>query len=63
MTAPVPLRLRCPKDSPREADRHLAIDVRLPLPVGRALAMLSRVRCPCGAELVIDTRDPGDHPL
>lgn len=56
MTAPATLRLRCPKDSPCEADRHLAIDVRLPLPVCAALKKLSRVRCPCGEELVIDTR-------
>lgn len=57
MTAPVPLRLRCPADSPRAADRHLAIDVRLPCDV----AMLSRLakslpHCGCGAELVIDTK-------
>jgi len=56
VTAPVPLRLRCPADSPREADRHLAIDVRLPLPIGPALSQLSRLRCHCGEELVIDTR-------
>lgn len=55
MTAP--LRLRRPADSPRAADRHLAIDVRLPLPVCRALTVLGRLRCPCGEELVIDTRD------
>ena len=56
MTAPVPLRLRCPADSPREADRHLAIDVRLPLPIGPALSQLSQMRCHGGEELVIDTR-------
>lgn len=56
MTAPVPLRLRCPADSTRAADRHLAIDVRLPLPIGPALSQLSRLRCHCGEELVIDTR-------
>ena len=33
MSAPAPLRLRCPKDSPRDADLHLAIDVRLPCDV------------------------------
>ena len=58
MTAPAPLRLRCPKDSPREADRHLAIDVRLPCDV-RILARLAKSlpHCGCGAELVIDTED------
>ena len=56
MSAPAPLRLRCPADSPRAADRHLAIDVRLPLPIGPALSQLSRLRCHCGEELVIDTR-------
>lgn len=56
MTAPVPLRLRCPADSPRFADRHLAIDVRLPLPVGALPRILGRLpRCPCGAELGLDT--------
>ena len=57
MTAPAPLRLRCPKDSPRAADRHLAIDVRLPCDVVTLGVLAKRLpRCPCGEELVIDTR-------
>lgn len=56
MTAPAPLRLRCPADSPRASDRHLAIDVRLPLPIGPALSQLSQMRCHCGEAMVIDTR-------
>lgn len=57
MSAPGPLRLRCPADSPREADRHLAIDVRLPMPVCSALTALSRLRCPCGEALVVLTEE------
>lgn len=51
-----PMRLRCPKDSLREADRHLAIDVRLPCDV-MVLARLAKSlpRCGCGAELAIAT--------
>lgn len=55
MAAPAPMRLRCPKDSPRGADRHLAVDVRLPMPVCSALTVLARLRCPCGEALVILT--------
>ena len=56
MSASAPLRLRCPADSPREADRHLAIDVRLPCDV-RILARLAKglPRCGCGAKLAIAT--------
>lgn len=52
-----PLRLRCPADSPREADRHLAIDVRLPVALEAVAAVAAGLpRCPCGAALAIDTR-------
>ena len=59
MDAHAPLRLRCPADSPREADRHLAIDVRLPLSIEAVAALAERIpRCPCGQEIGIDTRTP-----
>lgn len=51
------MRLRCPQNSAREADLHLAVDVRLPL-TRDAIPKLLRAlgRCPCGAKLVIDSR-------
>ena len=58
------LRLRCPKDAPREADRHLAVDVRLPLTIDALPSVMRAIsehllRCPCGAELAIDARAEG----
>lgn len=51
-----PMKIRCPADSPDDAARHLAIDVRLPLCITGTLTALSRLRCPCGKDLVVDTR-------
>ena len=63
MAATEMMRIRCPKDSPREADLHLALDVRLPLGLDLVPAVLSALsRCPCGEEFVIDTRAEGDAP-
>lgn len=57
MAATEMMRIRCPKDSPREADLHLAVDVRLPLSLD-ALPVLVRAlsRCRCGAEMAVDGR-------
>ena len=54
---PAPMRLRCPADDGSDPARHLAVDVRMPVPVGRALATLARLRCHCGAAMVIGTRE------
>jgi hypothetical protein len=55
MAAHETMRVRCPKDAPREADRHLAVDVRLPLPMTAIPRLLRALgRCPCGEKLVID---------
>lgn len=57
MAAHEMMRVRCPQDTPRGADGHLAVDVRLPLPMTAIPKLLRGLgRCPCGAKLVIDTR-------
>ncbi len=56
------MRIRCPKDAPREADRHLAVDVRLPLTLDAIPRLLRGLgRCPCGADMAIDTREVAAH--
>ena len=50
------MKIRCPADDLRDPGGHFAVDVRMPMPVGRAMTVLSRLRCPCGKDLVIDTR-------
>lgn len=44
------LRLRCPDDSLDEVEAHLAVDLRLPAPLGAIGAL--PLRCPCGQLLV-----------
>ena len=50
------MKLRCPADDAADPGAHLALDVRLPLTIGRTLTALSRLRCPCGKGLVVATR-------
>jgi hypothetical protein len=56
MEALPPMKIRCPADDVTDPGAHLALDVRLPLTIGRTLTALSRLRCPCGKGLVVDTR-------
>lgn len=51
-----PMKIRCPADDVTDPGAHLALDVRLPLCIGGTLTALSRLRCPCGKDLVIDVR-------
>lgn len=61
MAATETMRVRCPKDTAREADAHLAVDVRLPLSLAAIPKLLRALgRCPCGAKLVIDCRAAGE---
>jgi len=55
MTLP-PMKIRCPADAGLDPGAHLALDVRLPLCIGGTLTALSRLRCPCGKDLVVDVR-------
>jgi hypothetical protein len=56
VTASDPVRIRCPRDTnPARHGDHLAVDVRLPVPIGSYLTKLSQMRCPCGAPMVVVT--------
>lgn len=59
MSAPDPMRLRCPADTPDDATNHLALDVRLPLSLTAMPALQRLPRCPCGRELHIDVSPRG----
>jgi hypothetical protein len=50
------MKIRCPADAPDDPGAHLALDVRLPLCITGTLTALSLLRCPCGKDLVVDTR-------
>lgn len=56
MSALPPMRVRCPADDPSDPGAHLALDVRLPLTIGKHFDVLARLRCPCGGRMVIETR-------
>ena len=50
------MKIRCPADDPRDPGCHVAVDVRMPMPIGRAMTLLGQLKCPCGKGLVIDMR-------
>ena len=54
MSAIPPMRVRCPADDPADPGAHLALDVRLPLKIGKHFDVLARLRCPCGGRMVVE---------